>query len=25
VLPTDGGSSRYIKWIGEQTAHCPSH
>ena len=25
VLPTDGGSSKYIKWIAEQTAHCPSH
>ncbi len=25
VMPTDGGSSRYIKWIGEQTADAPGH
>jgi periplasmic divalent cation tolerance protein len=25
VLPTDGGSSKFIGWIGEQTAACPAH
>ncbi len=25
VLVTDGGSGKYIGWIGEQTANAPAH